>query len=307
MGQPSYLIALCISAGLLCGCGGRNAPPRGAADNPSPPAFSGGDIDQMRRRHAELAAKYTVRDRLALEAMTAPDRAEFVALDRALFRFALAEKLGDALRLSDLPQPPPGTYQEQPDTLDSDSTIVLKAEGPWRFLRLATENIIPVPDGWEIHEAGVESYLFFPPIEMTPTGPRKPDARQIAVKFAVRDARRITDLRQTFLNENQQTIASEGIVVGSPIEQFDGRGYFTIHAPRTGLLSVVAFTPIKAASGRGMSCLASAPAAKWAACGPILKAMLSRWHWEGGQNLSLTLDLSRIAPPAAQRSATPAL
>ena len=300
MRKPS-LAVLWLCAGMICGCGGNTAPPKGAADadDPTAPSFTGGDIDRMRARHAELATKYTVRDTLNLDAMSPAERKEFVSLDRALYRFTVTQKLGEAaLRVSDLARPAPSAYQEQPDTLESEDVLMISASGPWRCIRLNTENVLPVPDGWEIHEAGVESYLFFPPIEMTEGGPAKPDAKEMAVKFAVRDGKRAGDLRQSFVTQNQQTISAEGIIVGEAVEQFDGRGYFTVFAPKTGLLSVVAFTPIKQASTRGMSCLASAPAAKWDSYGPVLKTMLSRWHWEGGQELSVSIDLARIKAAA---------
>ncbi len=243
----------------------------------------------MRRRHDELAAKYaTPSGGVAVGKMTPAELKDYMAEEQIL---AQAEIFGDvalpkACHLDKLPDPA-GFTGDDPAGVASHSKILADA-GPWQFVALQTLTMLPVPKGWEVDEAGYDTFFFFPPVEWTVTGTKRHVKIADAMMMKITYRQGLSGIDQAYKDNTAQALQMGGptvIAIGTKHDLGKGAGYFFAQAKKTQAITVMICVPVPGAEKNCDLAVITMGHDKWPKAAPILTAMFQQWYDLKGHQL----------------------
>ena len=252
------------------------------------------------RRLAEMNAKFAdARGAVVLDKMTEQEQTEYVKLVAEVnqLRSWKDAKIPDQLDLKRLaPVPETLTSKIEPP---STASLEIAAAGSWRFMGLLTETMVPVPKDWEIYEAGYDSVVLFPVVQMAPGGPKiKPDKRElIQIKFSVREAKDF-DAHYEILSKQIKAAIGAGVTIG-PKNALPGGAGFTMYQSDQ-VVSILVFVPAKDHPGMGYQCLATTTPEKWKSLAPVYESMITHWYARSGTRLAPDFKCPPLTPTATQ-------
>jgi hypothetical protein len=231
-------------------------------------------------RHDALVKKYaSAFGTVAIGQMTKAELDDYIAGEKILER---RQVFGDLSMPANVPVedlPSPGNLSSDDSAGTAWDSKPLAQSGPWRFLAFQTLSILPVPKGWEVYEAGYNTHLFFPAIQMSAAGPGRP-TKMVDVIHANLVVRRGTGVDDAYGGEKKplaQLWSQGDIEVGIEHVLAGRSGYFLVYATKQQLITLILVSPLADHDGYAYVAIITMHTSKWRDAEPLLAAMFRHW------------------------------